>query len=99
MRILRDDLCDSEKETVIAFLLLQAEQPLGRLQDFEDVRGRQELEEGSSEQMQGMLATIPAGYAGTAEDCVGAYLFLASPALSGYVTGQVIEVNGGQLMP
>ena len=36
---------------------------------------------------------------GTAEDCVGAYLFLASDALSGYVTGQVIEVNGGQLMP
>ena len=24
---------------------------------------------------------------------------LASPALSGYITGQVIEVNGGQLMP
>ena len=36
---------------------------------------------------------------GTAEDCVGAYLFLASEALSGYVVGQIIEVNGGQLMP
>jgi 3-oxoacyl-[acyl-carrier protein] reductase len=50
-------------------------------------------------QMQAMLATIPAGYAAKAEDCVGAYLFLASPALSSYITGQVIEVNGGQLMP
>lgn len=50
-------------------------------------------------QMQAMLATIPAGRFGTAEECVGAYLFLASNALSSYVTGQVIEVNGGQLMP
>ena len=51
------------------------------------------------EQMAAMVAAIPMGRAGTAEDCVGAYLFLASGALSGYVTGQVIEVNGGQLMP
>jgi len=41
---------------------------------------------------------IPMGI-GTPEDCVGAYLFLASPAMSGYITGQTIEVNGGQLMP
>jgi len=50
-------------------------------------------------QMKAMVATIPMGRAGTADECVGAYLFLASDALSGYVTGQVIEVNGGQLMP
>jgi 3-oxoacyl-[acyl-carrier protein] reductase len=50
-------------------------------------------------QMAAAVATIPAGRAGLAEDCVGAYLFLASAALSGYVAGQVIEVNGGQLMP
>ena len=50
-------------------------------------------------QMKGMVATIPQGRAGTAEDCVGAYLFLSSDMLSGYITGQVIEVNGGQLMP
>ncbi|HYD98976.1 MAG TPA: SDR family oxidoreductase [Alphaproteobacteria bacterium] len=41
-------------------------------------------------------ARIPLGRIGTAQDCVGAYLFLAAPALSGYITGQVIEVNGGQ---
>jgi 3-oxoacyl-[acyl-carrier protein] reductase len=29
---------------------------------------------------------------------VGAYLYFASDRLSGYVTGQVLEVNGGQLM-
>lgn len=50
-------------------------------------------------QMDAMLATIPQGRLGLAEDCVGAYLFLASPALSGYIIGQTIEVNGGQLMP
>jgi 3-oxoacyl-[acyl-carrier protein] reductase len=51
------------------------------------------------EQMKAMVASIPMGRAGTAEDCVGAYLFLASDMLSGFMTGQIIEVNGGQLMP
>lgn len=44
-------------------------------------------------------ATIPMGRAGTSEECVGTYLFLASDMLSGYITGQVIEINGGQYMP
>ena len=43
--------------------------------------------------------TVPAGRVGTAEDCVGAYLFLASASLSAYVIGQEIHVNGGTLMP
>lgn len=50
-------------------------------------------------QLTAMMATIPQARAGTAEECVGAYLFLSSDAMSGYITGQVIEVNGGQLMP
>lgn len=50
-------------------------------------------------QLDAMLRMVPQGRLGTAEECVGAYLFLASPSLSGYVIGQVIEVNGGQLMP
>lgn len=50
-------------------------------------------------QLAAAVAAIPAGRVGTPEECVGAYLFLASKALSGYVVGQVIEVNGGQLMP
>lgn len=53
----------------------------------------------SPEMMQGMVATIPMGRAGTVDDCTGAYLFLASATLSGYITGQVLEVNGGQIMP
>ncbi|MBI2717405.1 MAG: SDR family oxidoreductase [Rhizobiales bacterium] len=42
--------------------------------------------------------TIPMGRLGVAEDCAGTFLYLASDRASGYVTGQVIEVNGGQLM-
>jgi 3-oxoacyl-[acyl-carrier protein] reductase len=53
----------------------------------------------TAEQMKAMVATIPMGRAGTPEDLVGAYLFLASDLLSGYITGQILEVNGGQLMP
>lgn len=44
-------------------------------------------------------ASIPMGRLGSAEECVGAYVFLGTECMSGYVTGQVIEVNGGQLMP
>ncbi len=50
------------------------------------------------EKLAATAAAIPLKRLGTAEDCVGAYLFLAAPELSGYITGQVIEVNGGQLM-
>lgn len=50
-------------------------------------------------QLKAQLANIPAGRLGAAEDCVGAYLFLACASLSGYIIGQTIEVNGGMLMP
>ena len=46
-----------------------------------------------------LKGTVPMGRLGTADECAGAFLYLASDALSGYVTGQIIEVNGGQLMP
>ncbi len=42
--------------------------------------------------------TIPMARLGKAEDCAGTFLYLASDEASGYLTGQVIEVNGGQLM-
>ncbi|MBB1251017.1 SDR family NAD(P)-dependent oxidoreductase [Rhizobium sp. G21] len=44
------------------------------------------------------LARIPAGRVGTPEDIAGTVVFLASPAAD-FITGQVISVNGGQLMP
>jgi 3-oxoacyl-[acyl-carrier protein] reductase len=50
-------------------------------------------------QLEAAARGIPMGRLGTAEECVGAYEFLASEQMSGYITGQVIEVNGGQLMP
>ena len=46
-----------------------------------------------------MRQTIPMARLGSADECAGTFLYLASGALSGYVTGQVVEVNGGQLMP
>lgn len=53
----------------------------------------------SAAQLEGFRATIPMGRLGTADECAGAMLFLASDAMSSYVTGQIIEVNGGQYMP
>ena len=51
------------------------------------------------ERLEQVRQRIPMQRLGTAADCAGAFLFLASDKLAGYVTGQVIEVNGGQLMP
>jgi 3-oxoacyl-[acyl-carrier protein] reductase len=51
------------------------------------------------ERMEAMRKSVYLGRLGTPEDCVGAFLFLASPQLSGYITGQNIHVNGGQVMP
>lgn len=46
-----------------------------------------------------LRAGIPMGRLGRADECSGAMLFLASDKLSSYVTGQIIEVNGGSVMP
>jgi 3-oxoacyl-[acyl-carrier protein] reductase len=53
----------------------------------------------TAEQLKAMQATIPMNRLGTPEECAGTFVYLASDAMSGYVTGQVIEVNGGQYMP
>ncbi|HET6257246.1 MAG TPA: SDR family NAD(P)-dependent oxidoreductase [Pseudonocardia sp.] len=50
-------------------------------------------------QMDAMVSSVPMGRPGRPDECVGAVLFLASPAMSGYITGQVLEINGGQLTP
>jgi 3-oxoacyl-[acyl-carrier protein] reductase len=49
--------------------------------------------------LESFKATIPMNRLGTAEECAGAFLYLASDALSAFVTGQILEVNGGQVMP
>ncbi len=50
------------------------------------------------EQIETMRKTIPMERVGTPQDNVGVFLFLASAAMSGYITGQTIEINGGQYM-
>ena len=52
----------------------------------------------SSETFEKFGALIPMGRVGQPDDCVGAFLFLACSTMSGYLTGQTIEVNGGQYM-
>lgn len=51
------------------------------------------------ERMEAMRRATPLSRLGKPEDCVGAALFLASPSMSGFITGQILHVNGGQLMP
>lgn len=46
-----------------------------------------------------MKKAVALGRLGDAEECVGAYAFLCSEKMSSYITGQIIDVNGGQLMP
>jgi 3-oxoacyl-[acyl-carrier protein] reductase len=53
----------------------------------------------TAQMLESFKGTIPMGRLGTADECVGAFLYLASESLSGYLTGQIIEVNGGQYMP
>jgi 3-oxoacyl-[acyl-carrier protein] reductase len=48
--------------------------------------------------LEAMRQGIPMARIGTVDECVGAFIYLASQRLSSYVTGQVIEVNGGQYM-
>jgi NAD(P)-dependent dehydrogenase (short-subunit alcohol dehydrogenase family) len=56
--------------------------------------GRQELDEGAGEQMQGMLDLSPVPRIGTAEDIASAAAWLASPAAS-FVSGCDLRVDGG----
>ena len=53
----------------------------------------------SAELLGQLRAGIPMGRLGSADECSGAILFLASEQLASYVTGQIIEVNGGTVMP
>ena len=53
----------------------------------------------NAEQLKAMQATIPMNRLGSADECAGTFVYLASNEMSGYVTGQIIEVNGGQYMP
>ncbi len=49
----------------------------------------------SAEKLAKTAAATPLGRLGTAEDCVPACLFLSASELSGFITGQIIGINGG----
>jgi len=51
------------------------------------------------ERMEAMRKAVPLGRAGRPEDCAGPIIFLSSTSMGGYITGQIVHVNGGQLMP
>jgi 3-oxoacyl-[acyl-carrier protein] reductase len=51
------------------------------------------------ERLDAMKNAAPLGRIGDAKDCVGAFLFLASDDLAGYITGNIVHVNGGMFMP
>jgi 3-oxoacyl-[acyl-carrier protein] reductase len=51
------------------------------------------------ERLDAMRNAAPMGRIGEPRDCVGAFLFLASNELSGYITGNMVHVNGGMFMP
>ena len=50
----------------------------------------------SAEKLEATRQQIPLQRLGTPDDCAPTFLFLSSAVLSGYITGQVIEINGGQ---
>jgi 3-oxoacyl-[acyl-carrier protein] reductase len=51
----------------------------------------------TTEMMRQFAAGIPLGRVGTSEECAHVIAFLATDAAS-YVHGEMVEINGGQLM-
>jgi 3-oxoacyl-[acyl-carrier protein] reductase len=49
--------------------------------------------------LESMRRTIPLGRLGRAEDCCYPIIFLSSPVLSAYISGQILDVNGAQFTP
>ena len=52
----------------------------------------------SPEKLENTRQKIPMKRLGTAADCAGPIIFLSSNKLSGYITGQILEINGGQFI-
>ncbi|WP_070971254.1 SDR family NAD(P)-dependent oxidoreductase [Vibrio sonorensis] len=56
--------------------------------------------DGKSDELRAAIAgTIPMGRFGRIEEVAPTFAFFASHACSGYVTGQILDVNGGQMAP
>lgn len=52
----------------------------------------------SKEKLENTRLKIPMKRLGEPEDCVGPIIFLSSNSMSGYITGQILEINGGQFI-
>lgn len=50
-------------------------------------------------QLDASIRLTPMRRVGRVDECIGTYLFLASAEMSGFITGQIVEVNGGLQMP
>jgi len=50
----------------------------------------------SAEKLEKTRQQIPLQRLGTAADCAPAFVFLGCNSLSGYISGQTLEINGGQ---
>ena len=56
--------------------------------------------DGKSDELRAKIAaSIPMGRFGRIEEVAPTFLFFASHACSGYITGQILDVNGGQIAP
>lgn len=56
--------------------------------------------EAKSEEVKASIAnSIPMGRFGRAEEVAPSFAFLSSHACAGYITGQILDVNGGQMAP
>ncbi|MEZ9895046.1 SDR family NAD(P)-dependent oxidoreductase [Vibrio lentus] len=56
--------------------------------------------DGKSDELKSNIANnIPMGRFGSIEEVAPTFAFFASHACSGYITGQILDVNGGQIAP
>ena len=56
--------------------------------------------DGKSDELKSTIASnIPIGRFGSIEEVAPTFAFFASHACSGYITGQILDVNGGQIAP
>ncbi|MFA0382148.1 SDR family NAD(P)-dependent oxidoreductase [Vibrio sp. 10N.222.54.A3] len=56
--------------------------------------------DGKSDELKSTIASnIPMGRFGSIEEVAPTFAFFASHACSGYITGQILDVNGGQITP